>query len=438
MALELQKKRLLESGDVELNPGPRNDAEPEKRLILVTQNCRGISEDKKFRHLLNNCYKISKESTNFIIALQETMITEDQKLRYGWRGSHIFTPGTGHGRGCVTLLPSHIQPDFGSVTHLNDRGHIFKATMGQQTLVIANIYSPTGHSREKIEFFRKVQRDLTTMREPLDDVYLMGDFNTIFESSEATARSFSNQEQRHSAQIKRIIDTLALESAWENDRVTHTWRQPGTRKSSRLDRVYYQNSLRKISTETDWTFTISDHAAVITKFVDSNPTQRQKILRLNPDLLDVKDSREAFLQEYNQLVQQTPPSWDPHQKLEFHKCAMRSAYIKIKKEMNKRKKSDYDFLKEDLHTHIKILEESKHDISRANRVMQKINRLKAEITKLNLQRGQKLANRLKTKWYNEGEKSNKYFFALLRKKDLNGQLKEIQVENRVETDPEKN
>ena len=102
----VEKKRLLESGDVELNPGPRNDAEPEKRLILVTQNCRGISEDKKFRHLLNNCYKISKESTNFIIALQETMITEDQKLRYGWRGSHIFTPGTGQ-------IESTTKPAFG-------------------------------------------------------------------------------------------------------------------------------------------------------------------------------------------------------------------------------------------------------------------------------------------------------------------------------------
>ena len=38
-----------------------------------------------------------------------------------------------------------------------------------------------------------------------------------------------------------------------------------------------------------------------------------------------------------------------------------------------------------------------------------------------------LANKLKTKWYNEGERSNKYFLALLRRKEINGQLNTLVI-----------
>ena len=59
--------------------------------------------------------------------------------------------------------------------------------------------------------------------------------------------------------------------------------------------------------------------------------------------------------------------------------------------------------------------------------MSKINQLKATITNLNLEKGSMLANKLKTKWYNEGERSNKYFLALLRRKEINGQLNTLVI-----------
>ena len=41
------------------------------------------------------------------------------------------------------------------------------------------------------------------------------------------------------------------------------------------------------------------------------------------------------------------------------------------------------------------------------------------------------------KWYNDGERSNKYFLALLKKKESQGQLRELEIGNRVEQDEEK-
>ena len=102
------------------------------------------------------------------------MITDNRQLRYGWRGTHIFTQGSGHGHGCITLLPSHIQPDTQSTVHLDQRGHIFKAQINQTLAVVANVYAPTGQNRDKIEFFTNLKREIERFRDPIEDVYMHG------------------------------------------------------------------------------------------------------------------------------------------------------------------------------------------------------------------------------------------------------------------------
>lgn len=211
---------------------------------------------------------------------------------------------SGHGHGCITLLPSHIQPDTQSTVHLDQRGHIFKAQINQTSAVVANVYAPTGQNRDKIEFFTNLKREIERFRDPIEDVYIMGDFNKVFEPYEVHSRAFSPQEQRHSRHIKQIIDSLALENVWQHDKVTLTWRQQGSRKSSRLDRIYYQVRLEKISCTVDWTFTNSDHGAVIASFTDpvNDKPRTQKPLRLNPELLNSKGFKESFLLEYSKQI----------------------------------------------------------------------------------------------------------------------------------------
>ena len=143
-------KKLSEAGNVEPNPGPSNrqtEERSETKLIVVTQNCRGITEERKLKHLLNNCYRLGKTTRSYIIALQETMITSDQRIKFRWRGNHVFTPGSGDGRGCLTLLPVHVQPDLDTLIHLDQRGHIFKVSLDQSSAIIANLYAPTGQPR---------------------------------------------------------------------------------------------------------------------------------------------------------------------------------------------------------------------------------------------------------------------------------------------------
>ena len=439
----IQEMKLRDAGDVELNPGPRNagslagsiTSEMENKLTLVTQNCRGLAEHNKLKHLLNNGYKLGRRTNNFIIALQETMVVNDSTIKYGWRGNHVFTAGAGHGRGCITLLPSHIQPEPDSIVHLGERGHIFRAIIEDNYAVVANIYAPTGQGRQKVEFFRQVKDCFEAAREPGDDSYLLGDFNTVFEQYELRSRTYSRQEQRLSAQIKQIVDSLALQDSWQNNYTAHTWMQAGMKKSSRLDRIYYDNGLIMSNCEVDWSFTNSDHGAVVATFKERRQTPKQRFLRLNQDLLQTQSTKEAFLKDYQRQVRDIPEGWNPHQKLEFHKCAIRSAYSQVNAERNKSRKMDYDFVKADLHSHITLLEKGGISLIRKNRLMDKINQLKAKMSQLNLEKGRKLAEKMKTKWYNEGERSNKYFLGLLKRKEKNGELNELEIGGGVVTDP---
>ena len=98
---------ILRCGDVESNPGPRagagagrdqdqfqdlgerrdmeidssvNDGSsrdrksPKSQLQVVTQNVRGLGESKKVRHLINCCYKLSKNAHDSIFMLQVVYI----------------------------------------------------------------------------------------------------------------------------------------------------------------------------------------------------------------------------------------------------------------------------------------------------------------------------------------------------------------------------
>ncbi len=51
------------------------------------------------------------------------------------------------------------------------------------------------------------------------------------------------------------------------------------------------------------------------------------------------------------------------------------------------------------------------------------------------QQGEKLAVLAKSRWYNEGEKSNKYFLNLLKHQATNNEMSELEIEGHRVTDP---
>ena len=68
------------------------DASIKTDLEVVSLNVRGLNDAKKVRHLISNCYKRSKTSTDKIFLLQETYVAELPLLNYIWRGDYHLNP----------------------------------------------------------------------------------------------------------------------------------------------------------------------------------------------------------------------------------------------------------------------------------------------------------------------------------------------------------
>ena len=122
------KTLILQAGDVERNPGPdlddaqdaRTDRVPDPGqakapvarrkkcdLQVVSLNVRGLGCGKKVRHLVNSCYKMSRNALGSIFMFQETFVPKLDLIRYLWRGEYHLAVGTGNSLGCITLVTAH-------------------------------------------------------------------------------------------------------------------------------------------------------------------------------------------------------------------------------------------------------------------------------------------------------------------------------------------
>ena len=172
------RQHQLTSGDIETNPGPTpcparapdgllDEQHGSRRTNLQghsdhatiwvkTYNVRGLSDEKKLRHLPSWCRKSCNKITDSFFMLQETFISNQGKLPYIWRGNFHLTSGTGHGLGCFTLLSSHI-----NIVYALDIGQSAHILVCQNSLdskasyIVTNIYAPCPNSQEKLFFLRK-------------------------------------------------------------------------------------------------------------------------------------------------------------------------------------------------------------------------------------------------------------------------------------------
>ena len=268
----LVSQRLLRSGDIESNPGPGHGRQQEGPSVMVTSlNVRGLSDEKKLRHLINECYRKSGNSVNqdSFFGFQETYIEQEGKIPFLWRGNFHLTNGNGHSCGCLTLLSSHI-----NVVHsveFSDRGHLLvcqKVGDHQISYIIVNIYAPCPNTQGKIAFFEEVFDAISknSILYECENIIVMGDFNLNFNAREMKNRLFSPQESRLSKIVVGFYQGLNLTDIWERTS-TFTWRRPNSDIFSTIDRILYSKSLLEISkVNVNWAFSQSDHAAIEASF----------------------------------------------------------------------------------------------------------------------------------------------------------------------------
>ena len=441
--LKIFRQQIIRSSDVEENPGPQDlgtgpqaprmrdrlttsamETEKMKQVKIISYNVRGLGDESKLRHLINYCYKIKTGANcDNVICLQETYIENPGKIPYLWRGNFHLTPGRGNSLGCLTLLQPHI-----NVIHSQDfesRAHILvcqKTGQQEPCFIICNLYAPNPNNVEKINFFEDLFNRVndTGDRFNCNKLIIAGDYNLIFRSKECRLRAHTAQEKNVANSVKNLLQNLNLTDVWEKDNL-FTWNRPNTEIFSTIDRVAHSKEYFKLITaRTDWAVSLSDHAAIVITLgvVSTTASTKTRITRLDPSLLDGPD-KERIIEEINRMLEGVPASWDPHQRLEFLKVCIRTVFENAQAERKRRELSEEELVNQELSTSITALERGELNVRQRLEIINYVEELRNRKTILVENKGKRLADRLGTKWYNEGERSNSYFLRILQRNTPN-------------------
>ena len=118
-----------------------------------------------------------------------------------------------------------------------------------------------------------------------------------------------------------------------------TWKHGS--KMSRIDRIQAsEDFMRNLEVTTDWTYTDSDHCAVIAKVNLDQVRRRDNIVHIDTRFMSNISLKEKFLRDLSaRMSQLNETKMDPHQSLEFLKMSIRSIAIETasnyRKEMEK-------------------------------------------------------------------------------------------------------
>ena len=430
----MTKQRLRRSSDVEENPGPRQGGPQQNQEVkVISYNVRGLNDEYKLRHLINFCYKATPGPDNdYIVCLQETFIENPGKIPYLWRGNYHLTPGMGNSSGCVTLLNSLLNVTFAKDFY--GKAHVLVCQKtGQQnpSFIICNLYAPNANNAAKINFFEEIFNEISELetRFGCDKVIIAGDYNLTFKQSESKNRIYSSQEKNVARAVGNLLSSMDLVDIWKAN-TKFTWNRPNSESFSTIDHIFYSGSnLKLIKAETDWSVSKSDHAAIITNLgiTSTNFSSKTRITRLDPTLLD-DENKPTLLEEITSMLREAPATWDPHQKLEFAKVCIRTVLEKAQADRKRREITEEELVNIELDMAIKTLERGEAGVDQRLEIINYVEELRAKKATLIENKGRRLAERLGTKWYNEGEKSTKYFLRIL-KRTLPNNFDELISEN---------
>ena len=419
----LTNKDLLVAQGVHPNPGPVEYRKDFESVQIITYNCRGLRNVNKLKRLL---VKSSKHvSKGAIVALQETHKIEEKFLNDNWCHKYVINASAGDQRGVLILFNKKYEL-LTQYMDDTDRILIINIKSENHNLIVANIYCPNNH-RDSIKVIENVYQHLLKFKydSPESFVLLVGDFNMCMSNRDYINRNTSKQEQIVVTNVDENNKMLKLSDSFRilNPEGGYTWNRGSC--FSRLDYIFVSdNILRYVDTcVTDWAFDQSDHAAVI---LDLNipicNTFGPGITRVNTKVLENKVSLSQIKENLSEYLNQAPANWNPNVKLEFFKVGIRTTFSEAAKLLNSDKKHLSDMIEGELNhlVNIKIkvagnlLMSQEVKLKRLETIDLAIRQIQVKQSLEATEYSEDLAKKARVKWYELGEKSNKYFLGLLK------------------------
>ena len=296
----------------------------------------------------------------------------------------------------------------------------------ERKFIVVNAYFPNDH-KQGVTFAEQMYTKVLEVQAEYPDhiTFCAGDMNVCLSSNDSLNRIGSQNENLLSDVIRNNNKVAELSDAYRSVHAEdgYTWKRGII--YSRLDYIFVSNSIvSKISgASIDWAFESSDHASVKIDFTfEEEPVRGPGIVKVNTKILDDPVVVLQIGTAIEEMMSQTDDSWNPHARLEFLKVAIRSVFSLKVSEMRKAVNTEIKETEEELNQmeNLKVKVLTKPDISqeeknlRVDTVEKAATSLKSKLTQLRKKFSDTMAFVSRAKWFEYGEKSNKFFLNLIR------------------------
>ena len=392
---------------------------------IASINGQGLRSPDKW----HNAFLFFQRSRFDIVLLQETHWSTDLELQFkrDWDGSIFFNHGSNHARGVAILVHSRLDHNIRRVRH-DDNGRILNLLLDfdDVTLNIINTYAPNTDSERRL-FFTILEDFISHDCENI----IGGDFNCVSDPRLDKFGGNPNVRQSSSLFLDSINARHGLSDIWrerhKNER-NFTWigRHPADNSliQTRIDRFFVSRSISPFVLDTSIIpFAHSDHD-LITLSLDFDSVQRGPgFWHFNNDLLcdaSFQVEIESFWRDWEAKLHtfENPLVWWDKAKHNFKILSIRRAKIRGKLQRHERfqLENKLDRLKEaarngtdsDVERYL-LAKEKQKDLA-----MKDLEAIKI---------------RAKARFFEEGERSTRYFYSLEKRRKAEHSIKVLTKDN---------
>ena len=371
---------------------------------IFSLNVRGIGNSQKRRAIFEK-HRIHAD----ILVLQEThSIEEEEKIwENEWGGKIIFSHGTSAARGVAALMSKSIYSKVRNIYSDSD-GRIICFDLCDEVVVsICAIYAP---NEDKPEFFQNIE---LLMQERSENKVILGDFNLTMDVNIDRENTFNNNNKSRD-KVLDMCNEFCLIDIWRSrnlDQREYSWIKKNCFpiKASRLDFALLSGGLDQYVEMVEYISSIkTDHRGIYVVLQLSPFERGLGYWKLNCSLLQNQNYVE-FINREIELTLQSSRDKTPCEKWEKIKERVKKASVKYSRQSANQDKFIIAQLCEVVNDYESRLplEEQEYKLYEET---------KMELEEKTLTRIRGVMFRSKAKWYEEGEKGTKYFYALEKAK----------------------
>jgi len=389
-------------------------------LKIVTYNAKGLDDYSKRQ----NVFVWLKSKKADIILLQETHSNKNKEKvwKKDWEGDIIFSHGASNARGvCVCFTKSLNYELIQKGKDKWGRILILDIKIDDIRLTIGNIYAPND---DNPEFFDQAFNLLNTFKN--EYIIMGGDFNLVFDVSKDKKGGRPTTHEKCKTNLIGWMEEYDLVDIWRKNNpkiFNYTWKS--YKKPfvyCRLDFFLISFSLCSISKKNIISPGFrSDHNIVNTSIMFEPEPRGPGFWKMNCSLMDNVDYDNAIIECIENCELENPGTghnllWDTI------KCRIRGTSIKISSKI-KRESIKH---KTGLENSLKTLKDSLPDLQSAEDIETctwEITNIEKELENIIKKEADGIRIRSKTQYYEEGEKSTRYFHNLEKRNQENKNIK---------------